>query len=329
MHYNEIFKDFWQRQGFDVVYQPSCLQRPYTNLYWNIKFPEVNWNDRTIVILHCQDFVSIHGDRCPELENIQQHFGERSNQVIVVHWNYDLARVYSGPLNLVYFPTHSYEIIQNLNTRYPHWVEAYSQPRTRIWQCLNGVPRPHRRVVHQWLKSLDNGITCLSDIDPLPQDAYHDVYTWSNPDFQFCDHNEINFIKLSWLYATTQINVVTETQYIETPGIITEKTLFALLAGQIPIVIGYPGIVKDCERIGFDMFTDIVDLSYDRDLNDHTRWRQALESNRYLLEHGIDMKLLEPRLVAQTRWLLDQWPKDMINHYHHRCGEILDLLTKA
>lgn len=329
MHYNEIFKTPWRASDFEVVYQPSCLTRPYTSLYWNIKFPEMTWTDRTVAIMHCQDFLSIHGDRCPELENIERHFGNNSHRVIVVHWNYDMSRVYRGPLNLIYFPTHSYEIIQNLNTKYCHWIDAYDRPRTRIWQCLNGVPRPHRRVVHQWLKKLDTGIVCLSDIDPLPQHAYHDVYTWSHPDFQFCDHNEVNFMLLDWLYAETKINIVTETQYIETPGIITEKTLFALLAGQIPIVIGYPGIVKDCQRIGFDMFTDVVNIAYDNDNNDHTRWRTALESNRQLLTQGLDMSSLMPRLLAQREWLLKEWPQKLINHYDQRCHEILHSLTKT
>jgi len=329
VHYNNIFKDFWTNAGYQVAYKPSCLTRPYNNNTWPIQVPEVNWTDQTVVIMHCQDFLSIHGDRCPELENIQQHFGSYSDRVIVVHWNYDLYRIYDGPLHLIYFPTHSYEIIQNLNTKYRHWIDAYDRPRTRIWQCLNGVPRPHRRVVHQWLKQLDTGIVCLSDIDPLPTHAYHDVYTWSHPDFQFCDHNEVNFMLLDWLYAETKINIVTETQYTETPGIITEKTLFALLAGQIPIIIGYPGIVEDCQRIGFDMFTDVVNISYDDDKNDHTRWRTALESNRQLLLQGLDVTPLMPRLLAQREWLLKEWPQKLINHYNQRCHEILHFLTKS
>ena len=76
---------------------------------------------------------------------------------------------------------------------------------------------------------------------------------------------------------------MTETQYTECPGIITEKTLFAFLAQQIPVVIGYRGIVDDCESLGFDMFRDIVDTSYDHQTDDN-RWRDALLFNRELLK---------------------------------------------
>lgn len=325
MHYNEIFVDFWRQQGFDVVYQPSCLMRPYVNLYWNINFPKVSWTDRTVVIMHCQDFVSIHGDRCPELENIQQHFGENSHRVIVVHWNYDLDRVYQGPLNLVHFPTHTYEILMNLRSpEFDQWRDKSVTARARRWQCLNGVPRSHRRCVHGWLKPYTNGIVSLGKIDPLPQDAYHDTYTWTGDPLI----NEHNLLRLSWLYDDTWINIVTETQYTESPGIISEKTVYAFLSRQIPILIGYRGIVEDCRRLGFDMFDDVVDHSYDTISDDGYRWRRALELNQDLLLGDDDLSYLLPRLEQQRSRCLTQWPPKMINHYRDRCLEILDYLTK-
>lgn len=325
MHYNEIFVDFWHQQKFTVKYQPSCLMRPYVNLYWNINFPEVSWTDRTIVIMHCQDFVSIHGDRCPELQAIEQHFGERSNQIIVVHWNYDLDRVYQGPLNLVHFPTHTYEILMNLRSPdFDHWRHKPVAARTRRWQCLNGIPRSHRRCVHDWLKPHDNGMVSLGKIDPLPQDAYHDTYIWTEDSMI----NEHNLVRLSWLYDHTWINVVTETQYTESPGIISEKTVYAFLSRQIPILIGYQGIVEDCRRLGFDMFDDVVDHSYDNITDDGYRWRRALELNQDLLLGQSDLECLLPRLEQQRSHCLDRWPEIMIDLYHRRCHEILDCLTK-
>ena len=325
MHYNELFSVFGNQQ-WQVVYQPSCLTRPYTNLYWNIKYPDVKWNDNTVVVLHCQDFLSIHGNRCPELENITQYYGDRSRQVIVVHWNYDLGRVYSGPVNLIYFPTHTYEILCNLRSEnFQDWRKrSLLDHRNYVWQCLNGIPRAHRRCTHQWLKSFGNGITCLGKIDPLPRDAYADTYVWQGDPLI----NENNLVRLSWIYDHTWINIVTETQYTESPGIISEKTIFALISGQIPIIIGYQGIVEDCRRLGFDMFDDIVDHSYDN-MEDGYRWRRALELNQHLLESTSDLSHLLPRLQAQKDWCLDQWPEMMISNYRRRCVEIQDCLTNA
>jgi hypothetical protein len=324
MHYNDIFCYPWLRAQWNVVYQPSCLDRPYTRNSWSIRYPEVQWTDQTIVIMHTQDFLTIHDQRCPELRDMEQHFGDQSHRVIVVHWNYDLNRVYSGPLNLVYFPTHTYEIVENLRKEpMSEWRRRSPAPRHRRWQCLNGIPRAHRRLVHDWLKPHSNGVTCLGKIDPLIKDAYHDTYTWTGDPLI----NENNFLRLSWLYEHTWINIVTETQYTESPGIISEKTLFALLGQQIPIVIGYRGIVEDCRRIGFDMFDDIVDNSYDN-LDDLTRWQQALELNQDLILGHSDLEYLRPRLSHQREWVLDQWPELMIKHYQQRSNEILENLTK-
>jgi hypothetical protein len=176
--------------------------------------------------------------------------------------------------------------------------------------------------VHDWLKPLTNGITCLGKIDPLPQDAYHDTYTWTGDPMI----NENNLMRLSWLYDHTWINVVTETQYTETPGIISEKTVFALLGRQIPILIGYRGIVEDCRRLGFDMFDDVVDHGYDH-LEDGYRWRRALELNEDLLRNHRDHSDLIPRLQRQREWCLDNWPAIMIQDHDRRCDEISRSLT--
>ena len=326
-HYDNLFPQTFEKLGFDVVYQPTCLQAPYDNVVWPLRYPEVVWTDRTLVLMHCQDFVSIDPSGfCPELVKMEQHFGDRSRQVVVLHWNVDLQSIYSGPLNLVHFPTHSYEIMQRLQAEpYIGWQEKFRAKRTRNWQCLNGAARPHRVCVHNYLKDFANGISSLGNIDPLPQDAYDDVYYWSPGEH---DLNERNFMRLSWLYSTTRINIITETQYSETPGIISEKTLFALLAGQIPLVIGYPGIVAHCRSLGFDMFEDLVDTSYDT-VHDTYRYTAALERNRELLVNTPDLAVYQDRLAAQQDYVLTAWPNRLIKNLESRAREIHSCLTKT
>jgi hypothetical protein len=68
--------------------------------------------------------------------------------------------------------------------------------------------------------------------------------------------------------------------------VITEKTLYAFWAGQIPLIIGHPGIVQDCKDFGFDMFEDLIDTSYDWLPNDQ-RIQQALTANRdFVIDPG-------------------------------------------
>ena len=299
IHYNELFTNSFRDLGHDVVYQPSCLINNYDQHCWPIQYPEVTWTDRTLVVMHCQDFLSIrHYGKCPELDAIEQHFGERANQVVVIVWNIGLEQVYKGPLRLIHFPTHSYELLLNLREQKSRWIDNFSKPRTKIYQCLNGIPRRHRVQVVEHLQNhynvRDNFISLGEKVE-LPSYAYSTYFG--------CE-NETNWYRLQYVYSNTSINIVTETQYTECPGIITEKTLFAFLAQQIPIVIGYQGIVDDCESLGFDMFRDIVDTSYDQQ-TDMNRWRNALDFNRKLLKGKISIPDVKQRLENNLEVVLD------------------------
>ena len=327
MHYDNLFPETFEQLGYHVVYQPTCLQTPYNDCGWPIRYPKVEWTNNTVVIMHCQDFVSINSAGiCPEIQAIEKHFGIRARQVVIIHWNYDLKSVYSGPCHLIHFPTHSYEIMMRLQqSPYLNWQKKFQADRTRNWQCLNGAARPHRVCVHNLLKTFPGGISSLGNIDPLPYDAYHDVMEWEPGVYDF---NEGNFIRLSWLYSTTKINIVTETQYTETPGIITEKTLFALLAGQIPIVIGYFGIVDHCRKLGFDMFDDIVDNSYDM-LDDISRLDQALIRNKELLIDTPDLTLYADRLKTQQEYVLTRWPQKLIADFKAQSAAVAFCLANS
>jgi len=307
MHYNSLFINTFQNLNFSVVYQPSCLQQPYNQQCWPIQYPKVAWSNNTIVIMHCQDFVSTQNQRCLELVAIEQHFGVWSDRVIVIHWNYNLQSVYTGPLRLIYFPTHSYELLINLGNTFSDWSKQLHTPRQYIWQSLNGLPRPHRRSVVKKLKQYSMGILSLGTEIPL------DNYDYST--YFGCD-NETNWQRLLPVYGNCDVNIVTETQYTECPGIISEKTLMCFLALQIPIVIGYKGIVDHCRQLGFDMFDDLVDNSYDQ-LDNYIRWKQALESNHRLLTNKINRLKLSDRLLANQQHALN-WPSRMRSNFEQQ-----------
>jgi hypothetical protein len=295
-HYNTFFNTVFAEMGYEVVYQPSCLQQPYDQQCWPIRYPMVTWKENTLVIMHCQDFVSIKHGTCPEINAIEKYFGDKCKQVVVVHWNIDLDKIYDGDLNLMYFPTHSYELLCNLNKNKEQWLPAMDKHRQYNWQSLNGIPRAHRKLIARHLhKHFSQGVLSLGSEIPLP--------AWPYSTYFGCE-NETNWERLRDVYSSCSINVVTETQYTECPGIITEKTLMAFLAKQIPIVIGYQGIVQHCADLGFDMFRQIVDTTYDNERDD-VRWRMAIDKNRNLLQNGVDRSKLESRLTANQQHVLN------------------------
>ena len=216
IHYNELFTNTFQELGYEVVYQPSCLINNYDQQCWPINYPEVAWSDRKLVVMHCQDFVTIKNNTSPELQAIEQHFSKRANQVVVIHWNLNLNKIYSGPMCLLHFPTHSYELLNNLNQTKSIWLKDFDVEQTKPWQCLNGLPRRHRIHVANWLQqNFNNGVLSLEERIKLPH--------WDYGSYRNCN-NEINWERTRYVYTDCKINIVTETQYKERPGIIIEKT---------------------------------------------------------------------------------------------------------
>lgn len=319
-HFGDIIREPWTRAGLDPAVGWCCLQSPDAdNGIWNIKYPDVDWAKNTIVILHLQDFVNVDSQGIRELAMIEQHYGDRANRVVVVHWNWTLQDTYRGALNLVYFDSHEYEIVANLLKIQDQWQPRLLQPRGHVWQCLNGIARPHRRRTVDALSQF-SGTVSLGDQILLNQWPYHLTYRGST--------NEQNYLRLLPVYADHDINVVTETQYDYRPGIITEKTFFAWLSLQVPVLIAYPGAIQDCKEMGFDMFEDLVDTSYDW-VPGHSRAEQAIQLNAGLLINGIDRSQLQYRLQANQQHALNGWVQLMIGNYNQRVSEILNLLTTA
>jgi len=311
VHYNEIIQKPFIDAGFDVVYQPSCLQGPYTGKSWTIQYPEVQWTDNTIVLMHCQDFVNVDNDMSIDLLNIEHHFGERSNQVVVIVWNLNIP--YEGPLNIIYFPTHSYEFLTELQKTQHIWGPKLLCDRDLSWQCLNGTIKPHRvNVAHYLQDNFANGILSLHDEIPLMGLEYSKNYSWDNVK---------NWELLQPVYSRCRTNIVTETMYSSQTNIVTEKTLMALLALQVPVVIGHKGVVAECQILGFDMFDDIVDIDYDY-YPAETRWHQAIELNKSIINGSYCYDSLQSRLIANQEYVLHTWPSKLVEQFNNNAQDI-------
>lgn len=302
MHYTILFSSTLSKLGFNVTAVYNCYDPIYNHdTGWPLKLPEVNFNRDTLVLLHFQDFVTIKDGRVLELQQVEEFYKEHSNQVLVTYWNHGLDQVYTGPVNIIEFSNHNYDIALVLANRWSEWQHITEQPKTVPWQCLNGRMCLHRRRAVDVLLNYAPGFLSYGNEIPLPE--------WSYSTYRGTE-NDDNFIRLANVYGSAAVNIVTETEYNTAPGIISEKTLMAFAAEQIPIVLGHRDIVKHCEELGFDMFTDLVDTSYDTLPND-IRLERALELNRDLIEGKIDLAPYKQRLADQRKFLLDDYPTIM------------------
>lgn len=89
------------------------------------------------------------------------------------------------------------------------------------------------------------------------------------------------------LWYQSLFNIVVESSSQTDPGIwtstfITEKTFKAFAMCQIPIWFAVPGLVQQVRDLGFDMFDDIVDHSYDSIQDQNLRIQTVINRVSYL-----------------------------------------------
>lgn len=190
------------------------------------------------------------------------------------------------------------------------------------YSCLNNRPREHRLIAVtylDYLNILEKGIVSANDKD------YENNAPWTFEQIatsRMCDISHKYAVVLKTqvpkteqkmplivdvqdlgnkclpndlspvVYNRALINLVTETYYFNTWNknselFITEKTWKVFTANQIPIIIGPKGIVGNLRELGFDMFDDIVDNSYDNEPDD-TRLFSAIKSlKKIILSHDV------------------------------------------
>ena len=296
MNFGQFFNETLGPMGFDIVNALGAVQRPYGDeAGWPLVLPKTEFTEKTLVIVHFPDFITLRADgSCVELEQVEKFYGTNANQVLVTYWTHDLDKFYNGPLNLIRFSNHNLGTSIELRDRFDEWKHILDQPRTYAWQCLNGRICAHRQIAANLLKSFDNGWLSLGMEIPLPTHPYNG--------YPGCE-NDDNFIALDYIYGSTAVNIVTETQFFQHTGIVTEKTFHAWVAEQIPIVIGHKGIVEHCRQMGFDMFDDLVDNSYDT-VDGANRITAAIERNQYLIQGKIDLAPYKQRLQRNREYVL-------------------------
>lgn len=102
--------------------------------------------------------------------------------------------------------------------------------------------------------------------------------------YQTVNNNVANFDQsLRAKYQNSFVEIVTESSFSAPAYLITEKFLNSVYGCNFPILLSGAGAVAHLREMGFDMFDDIVDHSYDLIVNPFDRIISAVELNKQLL----------------------------------------------
>lgn len=286
MDYTDLVKQTLAKVGRDCVVVPNAFGH-HDGQQWQLHLPALPNDPDCILVLNFQDWMSWNAGYL-ELHAVQQFYGHQVSQILVTTLHHEPKRYYSGPVPIVEFSSHNIREIQLLQGLNTEWTLTN---KTVAWQCLNGRETPHRVRAANVLKTWPNGWLSLGNTIAL--------HTWPYSSYRGGTENNKNFQRLQSVYGTAAVNIVTETQY-DYPCLISEKTLYAFAACQVPVIVGHRDIVAHCEAMGFDMFRDIVDTSYDN-LDNDCRVEQAILRNKDLIQGQFNLEPLRSRLMANRQ----------------------------
>lgn len=159
------------------------------------------------------------------------------------------------------------------------WLSYLSQPveKAKYNNFLDSCPWEFRPYQEANKLKICNGFLKLLDADYLQRDDL-DIYNNCNND------NILNFnLRLRPLYKNSFVELVAETTFSEPSFMLTEKTLNSILGCNFPIILNGMGAVAHMREIGFDMFDDIIDHSYDTIENPIDRILSAIDLNTRMI----------------------------------------------
>ena len=177
---------------------------------------------------------------------------------------------------------------------------TYNSTIDHKFLCLMRRPSVTRATIARWL--LDNHIDARFSFGSMCQPEVMGQYRSMFADQELPitidgivdrQTNNVEHVQTNPVFHSCLFNLVAESSSQTDPGIwrsifITEKTFKAFGLRQIPIWFAVPGLTHEVRKLGFDMFDDIVDHSYDQIANESQRFAAVFDQVQRL-NHDLDL----------------------------------------
>lgn len=100
--------------------------------------------------------------------------------------------------------------------------------------------------------------------------------------------------RLRGLYENSFVEIICDTIFMDTSGLVTEKFINSVYGFNFPIIMNIPGAVDHLRGSGFDMFDDVINHRYDKIHDPFTRMITAINDNRAILSDSS---------LAKSKWV--------------------------
>lgn len=125
-------------------------------------------------------------------------------------------------------------------------------------------------------------------------------YETSKPMEEYISGDSNNTAFWNNVYDTCSIEIVCETNIQPSSIFITEKTLRPLMYGRLFMIVGSPGYEQHLKSLGFDIFDDIIDKSYDLSYS-YGRVERVFGELDKFLKQDFDLYPIKDRLLANQQ----------------------------
>ena len=274
----------------------TALKFPITENGWEVEMPgkeDCRFNEKDFrLILNLQDMLTtkpnghvghnfVFHDIPLELAKIRNFYKDwaPSNQIIVVIWPIGLIDAWPrNEFNIIEFSTHQYETWVQYKASEDlirHTFSDQNKNFTHNFVCMNRISKPHRKIMYNRLQPYGN---CSLQDQGLELKYPSKSLEQYNIEYD----NLANLLSLQENFNTSVFSVITESQYHERFGIITEKTFNAIVARHPFLMVGHKGALEHIKQLGFVTFEEMFDEEYDILENDQ-RIDYMLDANKGII----------------------------------------------
>lgn len=250
-----------------------------------------------------QDDLTYRDGKIVELEKYKKYYGDDIADVTFYVWHKTIGEIYPE-LNFVYYPLfHWKHIIDAEKNNIPEKFQ-FVNDKPIPFLSLNRNIRKHRDYIVPKLLNRGGIVSYKSkgiEINEIDDWSMEEYYSHRSDTIIV---NTANLLHLKPVYEKCQFSVVTETRFSLPFDFITEKTTQCFLALHPALYVSNKHHVKMLRDMGFDVFDDIFNHSYDN-IGDEYRIDCLLMTNKDVLNNGIsNYNTLEERLVKNRNHYL-------------------------
>lgn len=298
----------------------SALEFPIREDGWAIDIPHgpdyYFTDDHFHLFVNLQDMLTGR-----ELLRLHDYFAALDfpmNRITVLCWPRNIQKILPpDSFNVITFSSHQYETWCTYKSAEDVLREEFGADRKRFeynFVCPQRIYKPHRAALHSTIGRYPHGNTSLQS-----KGVELRYPSLSFADYDLTYDNLSNLLAMKENYNTALFSIVSESQYREKYGIITEKTFNSIVAGMPFLLCSHRFGIQDVTEYGFVTYPHFFDEHYDG-IDNQVRIKFMLELNQKLIKNplsAVEMQTyydeLSPTIEYNRNYFFEQFGDQLIS----------------